>query len=105
MSSSYSTYKVDRISLLLDVFGPNAEDVAALVHINIVTDSRYVGFQSFLIVRLKLFFNLRGMVQMSTETFNFTALFNIFFIFDSLKLLSLGFFASMLISKFGLFLS
>ena len=92
VSACNGTDEVHRVLLLLDVVGPDAEDVAATVHIDVVVDTGNVRGKSLFIVGLELLLDLDRMLVLVSHLFDDLGLLNLLLVLKSLELLSLVFF-------------
>ena len=62
MATSDSSNQIHCVLLLLDVVGPDTENVAATIHIDVVVNSGDVSGKCLLIVGFELFFDLHRML-------------------------------------------
>ncbi len=92
MSACNGTNEVHRVLLLLDVVGPDAEDVSATVHIDVVVDTGNVRGKSLFIVGLELLLDLDRMLVLVSHLFDDLGLLNLLLVLKSLEVLSLVFF-------------
>lgn len=89
LSTRYGTYQVDRVLLLLDVVGPDTEDVAAAVHIYVVVHARNVSGECLFVVGLELLLDLDRMLVLVSHLLNDFGLLDLLLVLKSLQVLPL----------------
>ncbi len=77
MATSYSANQIHCILLFLDVVGPDTENVAATIHIDIVVNSGDVSGECLLIVVFELFFDLYRMLILISHLLDHFRLLNL----------------------------
>lgn len=98
-------YHVDRVLLLLHVVGPEAEDVATPVHVNVVGDPGDVSLERLGVVDRQLLSDLDAVLELAREMGDLPALGELLLIFELLELLALGLTRGKLKGQLALLLS